>query len=79
MLAASLVDGKDYACSLQLEITASYDGDAGPNTGGWARSAGDNFDVDLQTQFGPPRVMLPLLAGLTRVASYFAGCSFLVS
>ena len=73
----ALVDGKDYRMlATARDHKRAYDGDTGPNTGGMgAFSPADNFDVDLQTQFGR-EVMLPLLDGLIASGVIFRGLLF---
>ena len=73
----ALVDGKSYRMlATARDHKRAYDGDAGPNTGGMgAFSPADNFDVDLQTQFGR-EVMLPLLDGLNASGVIFRGLLF---
>jgi phosphoribosylamine--glycine ligase len=73
----ALVDGKDYRMlATARDHKRAYDGDLGPNTGGMgAFSPADNFDVDLQTQFGR-EVMLPLLDGLIASGVIFRGLLF---
>lgn len=73
----ALVDGKDYRMlATARDHKRAFDGDLGPNTGGMgAFSPADNFDVDLQTQFGR-EVMLPLLEGLTTAGVIFRGLLF---
>ncbi len=73
----ALVDGKSYRMlATARDHKRAYDGDSGPNTGGMgAFSPADNFDVDLQTQFGR-EVMLPLLDGLITSGVIFRGLLF---
>jgi phosphoribosylamine--glycine ligase len=73
----ALVDGKSYRMlATARDHKRAYDGDMGPNTGGMgAFSPADNFDVDLQTQFGR-EVMLPLLDGLNASGVIFRGLLF---
>lgn len=73
----ALVDGKNYRMlATARDHKRAYDGDSGPNTGGMgAFSPADNFDVDLQTQFGR-EVMLPLLDGLNATGVIFRGLLF---
>jgi len=73
----ALVDGKSYRLlATARDHKRAYDGDTGPNTGGMgAFSPADNFDVDLQTQFGR-EIMLPLLDGLNATGVIFRGLLF---
>ena len=73
----ALVDGASYRMlATARDHKRAYDGDAGPNTGGMgAFSPADNFDVELQTQFGR-EVMLPLLDGLHARGVVFRGLLF---
>jgi phosphoribosylamine--glycine ligase len=73
----ALVDGKNYRMlATARDHKRAYDGDLGPNTGGMgAFSPADNFDIDLQTQFGR-EVMLPLLDGLIARGVLFRGLLF---
>ena len=73
----ALVDGTTYRMlATARDHKRAYDGDAGPNTGGMgAFSPADNFDVELQTQFGR-EVMLPLLDGLHASGVVFRGLLF---
>ena len=73
----ALVDGKNYRMlATARDHKRAYDGDSGPNTGGMgAFSPADNFDVDLQTQFGR-EVMRPLLDGLNASGVIFRGLLF---
>jgi phosphoribosylamine--glycine ligase len=73
----ALVDGKNYRMlATARDHKRAFDGDTGPNTGGMgAFSPADNFDVDLQTQFGR-EVMLPLLDGMIASGVIFRGLLF---
>ena len=73
----ALIDGKNYRMlATARDHKRAYDGDSGPNTGGMgAFSPADNFDVDLQTQFGR-EVMHPLLDGLNASGVIFRGLLF---
>lgn len=73
----ALVDGKNYRMlATARDHKRAFDGDSGPNTGGMgAFSPADNFDVDLQTQFGR-EVMRSLLDGLIARGVLFRGLLF---
>jgi phosphoribosylamine--glycine ligase len=73
----ALVDGKSYRLlATARDHKRAYDGDAGPNTGGMgAFSPADNFDINLQTEFGR-EVMGPLLEGLIESGVIFRGLLF---
>jgi phosphoribosylamine--glycine ligase len=70
----ALVDGKNYVLMESArDHKRVFDGDEGPNTGGMgAFSPANNWDRDLQSQFGGD-VMLPLLQGLQRERIEYRG------